>query len=100
MREKSLNGFKAGDLLFPDESNALMGLLSRSTRNWASTTFATFSRTGRWIIVELKAIHWLTDLEVAQVLNYFKVTGLSLALIPNFSAHDKLEWNRVALSRA
>ncbi len=50
------------------------------------------------IIVELKAIRAITDIEMAQVLSYLKVTGLSLALILNFSAHDKLEWKRVVLS--
>lgn len=72
MREKTLNKTRVGELLFPDESYALMG-----------AAFEVYS-----------------DIEVAQTLNYLKVTGLSLALILNFSAHDKLEWKRVVLSGA
>ena len=52
------------------------------------------------IIVELKAIQRITDIEVAQTLNYLKATGHPLALILNFSAPGKLEWKRLARTNA
>lgn len=52
------------------------------------------------IIVELKAIQRITDIELAQTLNYLKATGHPLALILNFSAPGKLEWRRVACTNA
>ena len=48
------------------------------------------------IIVELKAIQRISDIETAQALNYLKATEHPLALILNFSAPGKLEWKRIA----
>jgi GxxExxY protein len=50
------------------------------------------------IIIEIKAIHALTNNEKAQVVNYLKATGLKLALLINFSP-QKLEWERIILSQ-
>ncbi len=52
------------------------------------------------IIVELKAIRCITDIDLAQTLNYLKATGHPLALILNFSAPGKLEWKRVVHTNA
>jgi GxxExxY protein len=46
------------------------------------------------ILVELKAIKSLTDIETAQVLNYLKATGLHLGLLLNFGAKS-LECKRI-----
>ena len=46
------------------------------------------------IIVELKAIRTITDIEKAQVLNYLKGTGLNLGLLLNFGA-SSLEHKRL-----
>ena len=45
------------------------------------------------IIVEIKAIEKITEIEEAQVLNYLNAAKLPLGLIVNFGA-PKLEWKR------
>ena len=47
------------------------------------------------IILELKAVSELTDGHRAQVHNYLKATGFKLALLVNFGAHSKLEYERI-----
>ena len=47
------------------------------------------------IIVEIKAIKGITEIEEAQLLNYLKATELPLGLIINFG-HPKMEWKRYA----
>jgi GxxExxY protein len=49
------------------------------------------------ILIELKAITRITDLERAQAIHYLKVTGKPLAIILNFGA-PKLEWERLVLT--
>jgi len=56
--------------------------------------FADFLCYGR-IIVEIKAIKKITEVEEAQLLNYLKATNLPLGLIINFGS-PKLEWKRYA----
>jgi len=47
------------------------------------------------IIVELKAIKKLSQIEDAQLLNYLKATGMRLGLLINFGSHGPLEWKRI-----
>jgi GxxExxY protein len=49
------------------------------------------------IIVELKALDYLTKQEESQLRNYLKVTDLRLGLLINFGSHGKLEWKRMIL---
>lgn len=49
------------------------------------------------IIVEIKTIDRITNVERGQVLNYLRVTGHQLGIILNFKK-PKLEWERVVLS--
>lgn len=49
---------------------------------------------GTSVIVDVKTIKAIGDLEVAQALNYLKATGLRVALLRNFS-RPKLEIKRV-----
>jgi GxxExxY protein len=49
------------------------------------------------IIIEIKSISNLTELEKAQVLNYLKATGVQLGLLINFGP-NKLEWQRIVLT--
>ena len=46
------------------------------------------------LIVELKAVKQLTDVEMGQVLNYLKATNLKLGLLLNFGAKS-LHYKRV-----
>jgi GxxExxY protein len=47
------------------------------------------------VLIELKAMDHIGDIERAQVLNYLKVSGLTLGLIINFGNSSKLEWTRL-----
>ena len=47
------------------------------------------------IIVEIKAIKNITEIEEAQLINYLKATKLPLGLIINFGG-EKMEWKRYA----
>jgi GxxExxY protein len=47
------------------------------------------------IIVELKSQTAITKLDIAQTLNYLRITGLKLALIINFGDPANLEWQRL-----
>lgn len=46
------------------------------------------------IIVELKVLDRLTNIEVAQLMNYLKITKMPVGLLVNFGAFPKLEWKR------
>ena len=46
------------------------------------------------VLVELKGISKITDIERAQVINYLKATGLKVGLIINFGGKS-LDWERV-----
>ncbi|MBI3090103.1 MAG: GxxExxY protein [Candidatus Tectomicrobia bacterium] len=48
------------------------------------------------IVVDTKAVEKITDLELAQILNYLKITRLRVGIILNFK-RPKLEWKRVVL---
>jgi len=48
------------------------------------------------IIVEVKCIDRITNIERGQVINYLKITGLSVGIILNFR-HARLEWERIVL---
>jgi len=50
------------------------------------------------IIIELKAIKKLSDIERAQCINYLKVSGLELALLINFGERS-LEYERIILTQ-
>jgi GxxExxY protein len=47
------------------------------------------------IILEIKAIRKITDIEEAQLMNYLRATKLPLGLIINFGG-KKMEWRRYA----
>jgi GxxExxY protein len=48
------------------------------------------------VIVELKAISTLTNADIAQLLNYLKVTGIRRGLVFNFGA-PSLQFERKVL---
>jgi GxxExxY protein len=49
------------------------------------------------IIVEIKAVRELCDEHRAQTHNYLKATGFRLALLVNFGARGKLQYERIIL---
>jgi len=50
------------------------------------------------VLVELKAVTKLTDIDRAQSINYLKVTGMELALLNNFR-RTSLEHERLVVSQ-
>lgn len=48
------------------------------------------------VLVELKAVHKLDDVHLAQCLNYLKATGLKICLLLNFG-NPKVEVKRIVL---
>ncbi len=48
------------------------------------------------IVVDTKTIERITDLERGQILNYLKITQLTVGLILNFK-RPQLEWERLIL---
>lgn len=50
------------------------------------------------IVVEIKALDKLTNKERSQVIKYLKATGYELAILINFGAYPKLEWERIPRS--
>lgn len=57
---------------------------------WYAPDFVCFGQ----IILELKVISKLTSIEVAQILNYLKITKMRLGLLANFGATPQLDWKR------
>jgi GxxExxY protein len=49
------------------------------------------------IVVELKVVPRITNIEVAQLLNYLKITKKRLGLLINFGADPRLEWKRYVI---
>ena len=52
------------------------------------------------IIIELKAVSEILDEHRAQLLNYLAATGFELGLLINFGHYPKLEFERMANTRA
>ncbi len=48
------------------------------------------------IIIEIKTVNRITDIERGQLINYLKITGLRVGVILNFK-HVKLEWERIII---
>lgn len=49
------------------------------------------------VILELKVLPKITNIEVAQLLNYLKITRMKLGLLANFGSVPRLEWKRYVL---
>jgi GxxExxY protein len=48
------------------------------------------------IIIDIKTIEHIGNIEKGQIINYLKITGLKVGLIINFK-HPRLEWERLVL---
>lgn len=57
---------------------------------WYAPDFVCFGQ----IILELKVLSKLTNIEVAQLINYLKITKMRVGLLANFGSSPRLEWNR------
>jgi GxxExxY protein len=49
------------------------------------------------IIVELKVVPRITNIEVAQVMNYMKITRKRVGVLFNFGSRPTLEWKRYVI---
>lgn len=49
------------------------------------------------IIVELKALDRLSNIEVSQLMNYLKISKMRVGLLINFGSRPKLEWKRYVI---
>ena len=49
------------------------------------------------IVVELKVVNRISNIEVAQLINYLKITRNRLGLLINFGAERTLEWKRYVI---
>jgi GxxExxY protein len=49
------------------------------------------------IIIELKVLPRLTNIEVAQLINYMKITKMRVGLLVNFGSSPKPEWKRYVI---
>ena len=49
------------------------------------------------ILIELKSIERLSNIEIAQLLNYMKITKMRVGLLINFGARPRLEWKRYVI---
>ena len=49
------------------------------------------------IIVEIKSLERLTNIEVAQLINYLKITKMHVGMLINFGSRPKLEWKRYVI---
>lgn len=67
---------------------------NRLLRKTYITDFVAFDK----IIIEVKAINNLSNLEESQLINYLKATNFELGLLINFGA-SKLPWRRMVNSR-
>ena len=52
------------------------------------------------IVVELKAVSFLTSDHAAQLLNYLKASGKPVGYLVNFGCPEELEWRRYASTRS
>jgi len=49
------------------------------------------------IIVEIKSLERLTNIETAQLINYLKITKMHVGVLINFGSRPKLEWKRYVI---
>lgn len=49
------------------------------------------------VIVELKVLDRLTNIEVAQLINYLKITRMLVGMLVNFGSRPSLEWKRYVI---
>lgn len=83
--------FKKSNLLFKSQVEFPVIYRSENIR-----TFVCDMVVNDKVIVELKAIKQITDIERAQLLNYLKVTKLKVGLLINFGAKS-LQYERIIL---
>lgn len=49
------------------------------------------------IILEIKVVPRLTNIEFAQLINYMKITRKRVGILVNFGSRPKLEWKRIVI---
>ena len=49
------------------------------------------------IILEIKVVPRLTNIEFAQLINYMKITRKRVGILVNFGSRPKIEWKRIVI---
>ena len=88
-------GIEFGRRRIPFESEKQLSLFYKETR-LSKKYFADFVCFEQ-VIVELKVVPRLTNIEVAQLINYMKITRMRVGVLFNFGSQGKLEWNRYVI---
>ena len=86
--------FSDADIPFEAEKKIVITYKDRVLSKEYIADFVCFER----IIIEIKAMKKITEVEEAQIINYLRATKLPLGLILNFGG-KKMEWKRYASTR-
>ncbi|MCK5270836.1 MAG: GxxExxY protein [Sedimentisphaerales bacterium] len=80
--------FELQNILYERQKNIIVYYKNKKVKQFISDFMV-----DEKVVVEIKAIKNITDIEKAQLINYLKATGLKVGMLFNFGA-DSLEYKR------